>query len=165
MDDEQAPRAVGQDLVATIVSSYVKHNTVSVNDLPTLVASVHQALSSLGKTAPPAEPLTPAVPVRQSVRPDYVVCLECGWRGKTLRRHLGVQHGLDVAAYYTRWKLPADHPITAPRYSARRSVMAKELGLGRGGKMASAAAPEPVPPPRQRGRSRSSAQAPTASST
>jgi predicted transcriptional regulator len=120
------------DLATAIVSSYVKHNTVSANDLPAVIASVFKALSSLGKPALPIEPLTPAVPVRQSVRPDYVVCLECGFRSQMLRRHLRLQHGLEQAAYLARWRLPPDHPITAPGYSARRSVMAKELGLGRG---------------------------------
>jgi predicted transcriptional regulator len=71
------------------------------------------------------------VPVRRSVQPEYVVCLECGFRGLTLRRHLRVAHDLNPAAYYARWRLPADYPITAPAYSARRSAMAKKLGLGR----------------------------------
>jgi hypothetical protein len=79
------------------------------------------------------------VPVRQSVRPDYVVCLECGFRSRTLRRHLRVSHGLERAAYYARWRLPPDHPITAPGYSARRSALAKALGLGRRRQMAKAA--------------------------
>jgi hypothetical protein len=92
MDDEKTQSVVRQDLVATIVSSYVKHNKVSADALPTVIASVQQAFSGLEKPASPAEPLVPAVPVRQSVRPDYVVCLECGFRGQTLRRHLGIQH-------------------------------------------------------------------------
>ena len=141
-DDEKTPRKVGQNLVATIVSSYVKHNTVSADALPTVIASVHQALSSLGKPALPVEPRAPAVPVRQSVRPDYVVCLECGFRSRTLRRHLRLQHGLDRAAYFARWQLPPDHPIIAPDYSARRSALAKEFGLGRGRKTARAALPD-----------------------
>ena len=97
-----------------------------------MIASVHQSLRSLGKVPTPTEPLKPAVPIRRSVHPEYVVCLECGFRGRTLRRHLRGAHGFDPAAYYARWKLPADHPITAPAYSARRSAMARELGLGRG---------------------------------
>jgi predicted transcriptional regulator len=105
---------------------------VAANELPTVIASVHQSLRGLGKAPAPTEPLTPAVPIRRSVQPEYVVCLECGFRGRALRRHLRVAHGLDPAAYYARWKLPADHPITAPAYSARRSAMAREFGLGRG---------------------------------
>jgi predicted transcriptional regulator len=165
-DDEKTPRKVGQNLVATIVSSYVKHNTVSADALPTVIASVHQALSGLGKPALPAVPLAPAVPVRQSVRPDYVVCLECGFRSQMLRRHLRVQHGLERAAYFARWQLPPDHPITAPGYSVRRSAMAKLIGLGRGRKTANAAPPAepaPTPPNKPRRRSRSH-QTPTTES-
>jgi len=143
-DDEKMPRHLGRDLVATIVSGYVKHNKVSADGLPTVIASVHQALSGLGKPASLAEPRTPAVPLRQSVRPDYVVCLECGFRSQMLRRHLRIQHGLERAEYYARWSLPPEHPITAPSYSARRSGMAKELGLGRG---RNSAADPPVPEP------------------
>ena len=157
-DDENTPTDFGRDLVATIVSSYVKHNTVSAGDLPTVIASVYQALSGLGKPALPVEPLTPAVPIRQSVRPDYVVCLECGFRSQMLRRHLRLEHGLERAAYFARWRLPPDHPITAPGYSARRSVMAKELGLGRSrqaAKITSPVEPEPASPTRSRRRSRS----------
>jgi predicted transcriptional regulator len=157
MGDEKTPRDVGQDLVATIVSSYVKHNTVSSNDLPTIIASVYQALSGLGRPAVPAELLTPAVPVRRSVQPEYVVCLECGFRSRTLRRHLRIQHGLERAAYYARWNLPPDHPITAPAYSARRSALAKELGLGRGRESPSAE-PEPATSAKPRRRSRSKAE-------
>jgi predicted transcriptional regulator len=122
----------GRHLVARIVSSYVKHNRVAADELQTMIASVHQSLRGLGKAPTPTELLTPAVPIRRSVHPEYVVCLECGFRGRTLRRHLRVAHDFDPTAYYARWKLPADHPITAPAYSARRSAMARELGLGRG---------------------------------
>jgi MucR family transcriptional regulator, transcriptional regulator of exopolysaccharide biosynthesis len=132
MNNREVPGDVGRHLVTRIVSSYVKHNTLAVNELRMLIASVHQSLSSLVKAPTPTEALTPAVPIRRSVHPEYVVCLECGFRGRTLRRHLRVSHGLDPATYYARWKLPADYPITAPAYSARRSAMAKELGLGRG---------------------------------
>jgi predicted transcriptional regulator len=168
MDDENTSTGSDLYLVSEIVSSYVKHNSIAANDLPTVIATVHQALSGLGKPALPAEPLTPAVPVRQSIRPDYVVCLECGLRGKMLRRHLALQHGLEPAAYYARWQLPPDHPITAPGYSARRSAMAKELGFGRRRKATSAALPEPEafsPIKPRRRRSRSSAEAQAAPST
>jgi predicted transcriptional regulator len=107
-------------------------------------ASSHQcikAVSGLEKRASSVEPLTPAVPVRQSVRPDFVACLECGFRSRTLRRHLRTQHGLERWAYYARWQLPPDHPIIAPGYSARRSALAKEFGLGRR-KTANAAPPD-----------------------
>jgi len=122
MDDEKTAEEIGRYLVAKIVRSYLTHNRVAANDLSSVIASVHQAVSGLGKAPSPAEPLTPAVPVRQSVRPDYVVCLECGFRSRTLRRHLRVSHGLERAAYYARWRLPPDHPITARaiRRGARR---------------------------------------------
>ena len=132
MNNREVPGDVGRHLVARIVGSYVKHNRVAADELQTMIASVHQSLSSLGKAPTSTEPLKPAVPIRRSVHPEYVVCLECGFRGRTLRRHLRGAHGFDPAAYYARWKLPADHPITAPAYSARRSAMARELGLGRG---------------------------------
>jgi predicted transcriptional regulator len=155
MDGEKTAEEIGRYLVAKIVRSYLTHNRVAANDLSSVIASVHQAVSGLGKAASPAEPLTPAVPVRQSVRPDYVVCLECGFRSRTLRRHLRVSHGLERAAYYARWRLPPDHPITAPGYSARRSALAKALGLGRRRQMAKTA-PEPksAPAAKQRRRRR-----------
>ena len=126
MDNEKTLEEIGRRLVAKIVSSYVTHNRVAANELPSVITSVHQAVSGLEKRASSVEPLTPAVPVRQSVRPDYVVCLECGFRSRTLRRHLRLQHGLERAAYCARWQLPPDHPITAPEYSARCSALAKD---------------------------------------
>jgi predicted transcriptional regulator len=132
MNNRESSREVDRHLVVRIVTSYVKHNKVATNDLPVVITWVHQSLTALGKSPVPVESRTPAVPVRRSVEPEYVVCLECGFRGLTLRRHLRAAHGLDPAAYYARWRLAADHPITAPSYSARRSAMARELGLGRG---------------------------------
>jgi predicted transcriptional regulator len=136
--------------IARIVSSYVRHHRVEPDQLAGLIVEVHQALTSLGRGTPSVQvPPEPAVPIRQSVQRDYVVCLECGFRGRTLRRHLRVQHGLEVAAYRARWKLSPDHAVTAPAYSARRSVMAKERGLGR-----KPAAVEAPPAPKRRGRPR-----------
>src|SRR4029077_1359779 len=103
---------------------------------------------------------TPAVTIRRSVHHDYVVCMECGWRGQMLRRHLTTAHGLTVEQYRARWRLPVDHAMTAPGYSERRSTMAKTLGLGRGGRRGSVEAPEPAAPegpvaaPRRPGRPR-----------
>jgi MucR family transcriptional regulator, transcriptional regulator of exopolysaccharide biosynthesis len=116
--------------VAEIVSAYLAKNQIAPSDLPGLITSVYEALRSLGK-APEPEPLKPAVPIRQSVTRDYVVCLECGWRGFTLGRHLSTRHGLTRNEYRARWKLPRNHALTAPAYSERRSEMAKNLGLGR----------------------------------
>ncbi len=113
--------------VAEIVSNYLAKNQVAASDLPALITTVYQSLQSLGKTP---EPLTPAVPIRQSVTRDYVVCLDCGWRGFTLRRHIGLKHGVSPNEYRAKWGLAASHAITAPAYSARRSETAKQIGLG-----------------------------------
>ena len=135
MAEDSSSQNVNPHLVAEIVSSYVAKNSVAIDQLGGLIATVHQTLSGLGPnttvlTSAP-EKLTPAVPIRRSVQPEYVVCLECGFRGITLRRHLRVAHELEPAAYRVRWTLATDHPLTAPAYSERRSTMAKQLGLGR----------------------------------
>ena len=96
-----------------------------------LIAAIHQALSGLDNAEPAPGPLVPAVLIRQSIQPEYVVCLECGFRAQTLRRHLRTMHGFEPTSYRARWKLASDHPLTAPAYSARRSAMAKQAGLGR----------------------------------
>src|SRR5438105_1545741 len=128
-DAVQAP--IRPSLVAKIVGSYVKKNQIAPVDIPTLIATVHRSLLSLGEPAEPEQPRSPAVPIRRSVMPNHVVCLECGWRGKMLRRHLQVSHGLNANEYRARWKLGPDHALTAPAYSERRSLLAKQLGLGR----------------------------------
>jgi predicted transcriptional regulator len=122
---------------------------------PTLISTVHEALGRLGESlAEPVTARTPAVPVRRSVTPNFVVCLDCAWKGKMLRRHLTTAHGLSVEQYRARWNLPPDHAITAPGYSERRSTMAKQLGLGQRGK-ARAAPPAPTESsPRRCGRPR-----------
>lgn len=131
MDSQETSRIGGLGPVTKIIASYVGNHTISADQLSALIVSVDQAIRNLGTPAQPAAPRTPAVPVKRSVQHDHVVCLECGFRGKTLRRHLGTRHGLRVAEYLRRWKLPSDHPLTAPAYSEQRSAMAKELGLGR----------------------------------
>ena len=131
MDSQDTSRSSGLGPVTKIIASYVGNHTLSADQLSALIVSVDQAIRNLGTPVQPAAPRTPAVPVKRSVQHDHVVCLECGFRGKTLRRHLGTRHGLRVTEYLRRWKLPSDHPLTAPAYSEQRSVMAKELGLGR----------------------------------
>jgi predicted transcriptional regulator len=131
MVKENAPQAVDPSLVARIVRSYVTQNTIGIDQLAGLISTVHRSLSGLGKSAPAPGPLVPAVSIRRSVQRAYVVCLECGFHGKAMRRHLSTRHGLAPEQYRARWKLPADHPITAPAYSERRSTMAKQIGLGR----------------------------------
>jgi predicted transcriptional regulator len=131
MDAENTTRNINLRPVTKIIASYVGNHTLAPDQLSALIVSVQQTLSDLGKPVAPPVPRTPAVPVRRSVRHDHVICLECGFRGKTLRRHLGTRHGLQTAEYLRRWDLPSDHPLTAPAYSEQRSTMAKELGLGR----------------------------------
>jgi predicted transcriptional regulator len=131
MDAENTTKNINLRPVTKIIASYVGNHTLAPDQLSALIVSVQQTLSDLGKPVAPPVPRTPAVPVRRSVRHDHVICLECGFRGKTLRRHLGTRHGLQTAEYLRRWDLPSDHPLTAPAYSEQRSTMAKELGLGR----------------------------------
>src|SRR6516164_9107660 len=118
-------------LTTKIVSSYVRHHRVAANQVAELITSVHGALGRLRQPVQTQEVLTPAVSVRRSVHHDYVVCLDCGHRGKTLKRHISIRHGLTRDDYLKRWGLKSDHPLTAPAYSERRSMLAKELGLGR----------------------------------
>jgi predicted transcriptional regulator len=127
-------------LTAKIVGSYVRHNTVAASQLPDLITTVHRSLVDLGGSAAVEEILTPAVSVRQSVRHDYVVCLDCGYRGQTLRRHISSRHGLSREEYLRRWGLQPGHALTAPAYSEHRSTLAKQLGLGRKPKAEAAAA-------------------------
>jgi len=122
---------VSPHLTARIVRGYVRHHRLGPDQLPDLIASVHRTLGQLGQQVQPEEVLTPAVSIRQSVRQDYVVCLDCGYRGKTLRRHISSRHGLSANEYLKRWGLRQDHPLTAPAYSEHRSALAKQLGLGR----------------------------------
>src|SRR6516162_10853681 len=165
MADEPPAASLDRELTTNIVAAYVRRNQIGSDQLATLIATVHQALSGLGKPAAEIETeRTPAVPIRRSVDRDHVVCLECGWRGQILRRHLATSHELTVDQYRARWKLTRDHPLTAPSYSERRSGMAKQLGLGRGRRVSpeepEAVAPEtpaaPQPRPRRRGRPRPS---------
>jgi predicted transcriptional regulator len=121
---------VDPHLVAKIVRGYVAHNRIDPGELGGLMSSVHRALSDLGVPALPREPRAPAVSVRRSVQRDAVICLECGWKGKMLRRHLNAQHGFSPESYRRAWKLAADHPLTAPSYSEQRARVARATGLG-----------------------------------
>ena len=121
------------ELSAEIVSAYVSHNTLGISDLPKLIADVYGALASLearSASAPPDE-LHPAVPVRKSVTPDYIVCLEDGRKFKSLKRHLRTQYDLTPEQYREKWGLPASYPMVAPKYSQARSSLARASGLGR----------------------------------
>ena len=123
-----------KEQIAEIVAAYVRRNRVEAGQLPGLIASVSQAFANLGQPAPvPQAPskLTAAVSIRRSVRPDAIICLDCGHSGRLLKRHLKTAHRLTIGEYRTRWGLPADYPVVAPNYAARRSALAKSLGLGR----------------------------------
>ncbi len=122
------------ELAASIVAAYVSRNVVPVSDLPTLISSVHQSLANLGQPQAPAEApadLKPAVPVKKSVFPDYIVCLEDGKKLKMLKRHLKSSYGLSPDEYRTKWGLPSDYPMVAPNYAKARSEMAVKIGLGK----------------------------------
>jgi len=128
---------------AQIVAAYLRRNPLPTDQLASLVSTVHEALGNLGKAPEPVAERTPAVSIRRSVQRDVVVCLDCGWRGHTLRRHLMARHGLSADQYRVRWSLRPEHQLTAPEYSERRSAMAKQLGLGRGPQVAAAATETP----------------------
>jgi predicted transcriptional regulator len=152
------------DLVAEIVAAYVGRNQTAADQLPILIATVHQSLSRLGEPAPEVVELVPAVSARRSVHRDYVTCMDCGYRGQMLKRHLTAVHGLTVEGYRARWNLPSDHVITALGYSERRSVEAKKIGLGRSqaapADTMTPAEPETAthPTPKRRSRPRSAAE-------
>ena len=117
--------------VAKIVSAYAKRNALAADQLPALIATVHGALVGIegGVLPEPTKELVPAVPIRRSVQPDAITCLDCGYRGKMLKRHL-TTHQLTPDEYRKRWGLKRDYPMVAPNYAARRSALAKSLGLG-----------------------------------
>lgn len=117
-------------LTADIVAAHVSNNSVAVNDLPQLISNVHSALGALSGP-PPVEKQEPKVPVRSSVRPDYIVCLEDGKKLKMLKRHIMTHYGLTPQAYREKWGLSADYPMVAPNYAEQRRVLAKSIGLGK----------------------------------
>ena len=119
-------------LTSDIVAAHVANNSVGVDDLPNLITSVYGALSGLGQAAsvPEARP-EPAVSIRSSIKPDYIVCLEDGKKLKMLKRHLMTHYNMTPEEYRRRWGLPGDYPMVAPNYSERRRQLAKDIGLGR----------------------------------
>ncbi|KPF62970.1 MucR family transcriptional regulator [Bosea sp. AAP35] len=118
---------------ADIVSAYVSNNSVTPLELPGIIASVFAALTLLGSEPPaaPVAPLVPAVPIRKSVTPDAIICLEDGKSFKSLKRHLRSAYDLSPEQYRTKWGLPSDYPMVAPAYAEARSALAKSMGLGR----------------------------------
>jgi predicted transcriptional regulator len=129
------------ELTADVISAYVSKNPVPVSELPSLIAQVHQSLVGLtnGSATEPVEKLVPAVPIKKSVTPEYIVCLDDGKKFKSLKRHLKTMFGITPEEYRVKWNLPSDYPMVAPAYAAARSALAKQMGLGRKPK-----APEPV---------------------
>ena len=135
-------------LTAEIVASFAGHHAVAAGDLPALIASVFRALRTAGRPEATAEaPRTPAAPVKRSIRPDFLVCLEDGEKVRMLKRHLAARHGLTPEEYRRRWGLAKDYPMVAPAYAAQRSALAKRIGLG--WKLAAA---EPAPAPTAAGK-------------
>lgn len=119
-------------LTSDIVAAHVSNNSVSVDDLPSLITNVYGALSGLGTAvAVEEEKPEPAVSVRASVKPDYIVCLEDGKKLKMLKRHLMTHYNMTPEEYRARWNLPADYPMVAPNYAEKRRELAKKIGLGR----------------------------------
>jgi len=120
------------ELTAEIVSAYVSNNTVAAGDIPALISQVHGALARVSghATDAPSEPLKPAVSVKKSITPEYIVCLEDGKKFKSLKRHLRTQYSMTPEQYRDKWSLGADYPMVAPNYAAARSQLAKQMGLG-----------------------------------
>jgi len=130
------------EMTADIVSAYVGNNSVSATDLPGLIANIHAALSqvSTGVVEAAPEPREPAVPVRKSISPDFLICLEDGRKFKSLKRHLRTKYDMSPEEYRAKWNLPKDYPMVAPNYAKARSDLAKQMGLGQGGRKPARAA-------------------------
>ena len=122
-------------LTSDIVAAHVSNNSVAVSDLPHLISNVHGALVALGGAPAPVETKQePAVSVRASIKPDYIVCLEDGKKLKMLKRHLMTHYGMTPDDYRTKWGLPSDYPMVAPNYAEQRRSLAKQIGLGTKGR-------------------------------
>ena len=136
-------------LTAQIVSAHVSNNVVSRDALPDLIAQVYNTLISAGAEPIEPEKLLPAVPIKKSVFPEYIICLEDGKKLKMLKRHLQTSYSMTPEQYRDKWSLPHDYPMVAPKYAEHRSELAKKIGLGRKPAIAIA---EPAPTPAKRGR-------------
>lgn len=119
------------ELTANIVSAYVGNNSVQSGDIPALINEIHAALRRVNSGGgPAAEPPKPAIPVKKSITPEYLVCLEDGKKFKSLKRHLRTQYNMTPEQYREKWSLPPDYPMVAPNYAAARSQLARQMGLG-----------------------------------
>ncbi|WP_296170834.1 MucR family transcriptional regulator [uncultured Brevundimonas sp.] len=124
------------EMTADIVSAYVGNNNVQVTEVPGLISSIHAALSQISTGVVEVEPEVkePAVSVRKSITPDYLICLEDGRKFKSLKRHLRTKYNISPEEYRAKWNLPKDYPMVAPNYAKARSDLAKQMGLGQGGR-------------------------------
>ncbi len=155
MADQSATQAV-LGFTAQIVSAHVSNNAVSRDVLPELIQQVFSTLMAAGTEQAEPERLQPAVPVKKSVFPDFIICLEDGKKLKMLKRHLQTSYNMTPEQYRERWGLPHDYPMVAPKYAEHRSELAKKIGLGR---KPAAEAVEPAPMPAKRGRKPAAAAA------
>ncbi|MBN8552217.1 MAG: MucR family transcriptional regulator [Caulobacterales bacterium] len=124
------------EMTTDIVSAYVGNNAIAAADLPSLIQNVHRALAevSSGEVAASVEPQEPAVSVKKSITPDFLICLEDGRKFKSLKRHLRTKYDMSPDEYRAKWGLPRDYPMVAPNYAKARSELAKQMGLGQGGR-------------------------------
>jgi len=124
------------EMTADIVSAYVGNNNVQVTEVPGLISSIHAALSQISTGVVEVEPEVkePAVPIRKSISPDFLICLEDGRKFKSLKRHLRTKYNMSPEEYRAKWGLPKDYPMVAPNYAKARSDLAKQMGLGQGGR-------------------------------
>lgn len=142
------------ELTADIVSAHVANNTVEVGEIGTLVQQVHEVLAGLGKEEPAPEQKVGAVSIRASIKPDHIVCLECGAKQKTLKKHLQSAHGMSPEDYRRDYGLPRDYPLIAPDYAETRRALAKKIGLGRKPKATNNSATKPNSKPKNGSRAR-----------
>ncbi|RVD46271.1 MucR family transcriptional regulator [Mesorhizobium sp. M4B.F.Ca.ET.169.01.1.1] len=158
MSPDQNSQLDTVSITADIVAAYVSNNPVPVGELPKLIGDIHAALQGIG--TPATEPVVkqePAVSIRKSVTPDFIICLEDGKKFKSLKRHLATHYNLSPDEYRQKWNLPSDYPMVAPSYAATRSALAKSIGLGR-----KAAAPAAAAKPKRAARAAAAATTATA---
>jgi predicted transcriptional regulator len=153
MSDVDTSNATLIELTADIASAYVSNNAVSAADLPSLIKNIHGALSGMGaEPEPVVEVKTPAVSIKKSITDDFLICLEDGRKFKSLKRHLRAKYNLSPEEYRAKWNLPKDYPMVAPAYASARSKLAKQMGLGQGGRKAVARPIKAIKPAAPRGR-------------
>jgi len=130
---DMTPNSDTLTLTAQIVSAHVSNNSVPASEIPALIKTVHATLGNLSATGNPSWPTaqTPAVPIKKSITPEYLICLEDGKKLKMLKRYLRSHYGLSPEEYRAKWGLPADYPMVAPNYAEQRSQFAKKIGLGK----------------------------------